>query len=474
MDIKYSKKRSLNELSKIEQDNMYMYCDKYMNFLDDSKTEYECVEKIIEELEDAGFVNIKKIEPTDSIKVSDKVYFVNKDRSVYAAIIGSKDIEKGLQIIGSHIDSPRLDTKPMPLFEKQSLAMFKTQYYGGIKKYQWLTIPLSMHAIIYNEKGEKLNIVIGEDTKDPVFTIADLLPHLSKEELDKKASKFIDPENLAVIVGSTAEDNKKDSVKEKILNLLNQKYKIKEIDFARSDIRFVPSFKSKYVGFDKGIVAGYGQDDRVCAYSSIKALTNLAKEGKDLSKTAVVVVVDKEEIGSEGSTSMKSSAFDLFILSIINHIQIGKETNVSKNISDMSTLLGIYNNSCMLSADVSSAVDPCHEEVSDIQNANILGSGISIEKYTGSYGKSSASEASAKYMSYIMNIFDSSKISYQIGTIGKIEKGGGGTIAYILANKGIEVVDCGTALLSMHSPFELASVADVYTTYKAYKAFFSA
>lgn len=474
MDLKYIKKSSIEKLSRLEQDDMYIYADEYIKFLNSAKTEYECVESLTNELEEADFVNIKDISETSSLKPGDKVYFVNKERAIYAAIIGENDINEGLNIVGAHIDSPRLDTKPMPLFEKQSLAMMKTQYYGGIKKYQWLAIPLAMHGVIYNEKGERIKIVVGEKENEPVFTIADLLPHLSKEEDEKKASQFIDPENLSVIVGSLPDNNEKEEkVKQKILKILNKKYGICEIDFARSDISFVPNFKASYVGFDMGLIAGYGQDDRVCSYACMSALINIAKSGKTVNKTAIALLVDKEEIGSEGSTSMKSSSFDLFILSIVNRINLGNENNILRNMSDMSKLYGIYNNSCMLSADVSSAVDPSHEEVSDIQNANIIGSGISIEKYSGSGGKYHANDASAKYMSYIMNLFDKNNISYQLGTLGKIEKGGGGTIAYILANKGMEVVDCGTALLSMHSPYEVSSVPDVYMTYKAYKTFFS-
>lgn len=465
MDNKYIKKSGYEELSRIDQDKMYSYTNEYISFLNKAKTEYECVDVLKDELEDAGFINISEM---DTLKEGDKVYYINKERSIYAAIMGKTDIEEGMNIIGAHIDSPRLDTKPMPLFEKQNLAMMKTQYYGGIKKYQWLAIPLAMHGVVYNEKGERINIVVGEKEDEPVFTITDLLPHLAKDEAEEKSSKFINPENLAVVIGSIPEkDEKEEKIKNKILNILNKKYRIKEIDFARSDIRFVPSFKASYVGFDRGLIAGYGQDDRICAYAAMSSIMNIAKSDIHLDKTAVAILVDKEEIGSRGNTSMSSNTFDMFILSIINKLKL--ETDKSDSL----ILQTAYNNSYMLSADVSAAVDPLHEDMSDIQNGNVIGCGISIEKYTGSGGKYSASDASAKYMSYVMNLFDNNKICYQIGTLGKIEKGGGGTIAYILAEKGIEVVDCGTALLSMHSPYELASVVDTYMTYKAYGAFFN-
>lgn len=460
--MKYEKKNVFEVLNRYEQENMYKYVDEYIDFLDYAKTEYKCVEYIVRELKENGFKDIQTIE---ALSVGDKVYYVNKERSLFAAVIGKEPITSGLNIIGAHIDSPRLDTKPMPLFEKQGLALMKTQYYGGIKKYQWLTIPLAMYGKIYNSKGEEIDVILGEDSDDYTFVITDLLPHLGREEQEKKASEFIDPENLNVVVGSIPDmDEKESKIKTKILKELNRKYGINEIDFARSDIRFVPSFKAKYIGLDKGLVAGYGHDDRVCAYATIAALINLAKEEKTLTKTAVAIIVDKEEIGSEGNTSMSSDAFDLFISKLLR---------LNDKKANIEALLETLNNSCMLSADVSAAVDPMHEHLSDIQNGNIIGCGISIEKYTGSGGKYSANDASAKFMSKVMNVFDKSNIVYQIGTLGKIGKGGGGTIAYILANKGVEVVDCGTALLSMHSPYELASVGDIYMTYKGYKAFFN-
>ena len=459
--MKYEKKNVFETINKYEQENMYKYVDEYIKFLDFAKTEYKCVEYIVRELEENGFKNITEIE---SLTVGDKVYYINKERSLFAAVIGKEDLSSGVNIIGAHIDSPRLDTKPMPLFEKQGLALMKTQYYGGIKKYQWLAIPLAMYGKVYNFKGEEIDVVLGDDSDDFTFVITDLLPHLGREELEKKASEFIDPENLNVVVGSIPDSDEKESkIKAKILKELNRKYGINEIDFARSDIRFVPSFKAKYVGLDKGLVVGYGHDDRVCAYATIASLVNSTKD-KTLNKTAVAVIVDKEEIGSEGNTSMSSDAFELFMSKLLR---------LKGEIHSIESLLETFNNSSMLSADVSAAVDPMHEHLSDLQNGNIIGCGLSIEKYTGSGGKYSANDASAKFMCKVMTILDKANVVYQMGTLGKIGKGGGGTIAYILANKGVEVVDCGTALLSMHSPYELASVGDIYMTYKGYKAFFN-
>ena len=458
--MKYEKKNVFETINKYEQENMYKYTDEYIKFLDFAKTEYKCVEFIVRELEENGFKNINELE---TLTVGDKVYYINKERSLFAAVIGKDNITTGLNIIGAHIDSPRLDTKPMPLFEKQGLALMKTQYYGGIKKYQWLTIPLAMYGKIYNSKGEEVDVILGENNDDFTFLITDLLPHLGREEQEKKASEFIDPENLNVVVGSIPDSDEKEcKIKTKILKELNRKYGINEIDFARSDIRFVPAFKAKYVGLDKGLIAGYGHDDRVCSYATIAALINSTKE-KALDKTAVAVIIDKEEIGSEGNTSMSSDAFDLFISKLLR---------LKGEIHSVEALLETFNNSSMLSADVSAAIDPMHEHLSDVQNGNVIGCGLSIEKYTGSGGKYSANDASAKFMNKVMTVFDKANVIYQIGTLGKIGKGGGGTIAYILANKGVEVVDCGTALLSMHSPYELASVGDIYMTYKGYKAFF--
>ena len=458
--IKYEKKNVFEQANDIEVDEMYKYANEYIDFLNHAKTEYKCVEYILKELRENGF---KDINEYSSLKENDKVYFVNKERAIFACVIGKDNITSGVNIIGAHIDSPRLDTKPMPLFENKGLALMKTQYYGGIKKYQWLSIPLALYGVIYNSKNEKIDVVLGENEDDYTFVITDLLPHLAKEEGNKKASEFIDPENLNVVIGSIPDqDEKENKIKNKILRELNKKYGITEIDFARSDIRFVPSFKAKYIGIDKGLIAGYGQDDRICAYATISSLINIAKDSKSF-KTSIAVLVDKEEIGSEGNTSMSSDAFELFVAKLL------RLKNESYSYEDIKET---FNNSKMLSADVSAAVDPMHENVYDIQNGNIIGCGIALEKYTGSGGKYSANDASAKFMSYVMNVFEKEKVRYQIGTLGKIEKGGGGTIAYILANKGVEIVDCGTAILSMHSPYEGARVADTYMTYKAYKAFF--
>ena len=459
MEFRYEKKDIYSTLDKNQLKMVDEYSISYIDFLNKAKTERLCVEEALKMLNDAGFYDINKKE---ELNPGDKIYFINKEKSLFVAIIGKENLLNGVNIIGAHIDSPRLDLKPMPLFEKNNAALLKTQYYGGIKKYQWMSIPLAMYGVVFNEKGEKIKIAIGDKKDDPCFTIADLLPHLAREQMKKEANDFIDPEKMCILFGSIKDEKAKDNkVKENVLKILNEKYGIKEIDFARSEIEFVPAFLAKFVGIDKSMIGGYGQDDRVCSYATIKAIVDIAKEEKVLDKTAVAMIVDKEEIGSVGNSSMSTEAFDMFINKIIEKTG---STSVDK--------LELYYNSSMLSADVSTCVDPNFDEVSDIQNGNILGCGIALEKYTGSGGKSSSSDANAEFMSKVMQIFDKNKIVYQMGTLGKIGKGGGGTIAYILANKGVDVVDCGTAVLAMHSPYEVASKFDVYMTYLAYKAFF--
>lgn len=459
MELKYEKKDIYSNLKAAEVKKADEFAKGFIKFLNAGKTEYLCVEEALKILNKNGF---KDISSKDKLKAGDKVYFVNKEKSVYIAVIGEEKLEAGLNIVGAHIDSPRLDLKPMPLFERQNAALLKTQYYGGIKKYQWMSIPLAMHGVIYNEKGEKIKIDVGEEDDDICFTITDLLPHLAKDQMKANANDFIDPEKMSVLIGSIKDKAAKDEkVKANILKVLNEKYGIKELDFARSEISLVPAFKAKFVGFDRSMIGGYGQDDRVCSYSTLMALIDATNESKKIGKTMIAMLVDKEEIGSVGNTSMSSNTFDMFVNKLIRKC-LGKDTDIYE----------VYYNSKMLSADVSTCVDPDYEEVSDIQNGNILGCGIALEKYTGSGGKYSASDANAAFVSEVMGIFEKNNVTFQLGTLGKIGKGGGGTIAYILAEKGVNVIDCGTPVLAMHSPFEVTSKFDVYMTYLAYKAFF--
>lgn len=459
MELKYEKKDIYQTLDKKTLLEVDEYAKEYMNFLNQAKTERLCVDYALEMLDKAGFVDMNQKE---KLEAGDKVYFINKNKSLFVSVIGKKSLLEGVNIIGAHIDSPRIDLKPFPLYESSGMAMLKTQYYGGIKKYQWLSIPLAMYGVVFNEKGEKINIAIGDKEDDPCFTIADLLPHLAKDQMKANANEFIDPEKMNILFGNIKDKEAKEAkVKTTVLKLLHDKYGIKEIDFARSDIEFVPAFQAKYVGIDKSMIGGYGQDDRVCAYATLKAMIDVTKEEKEIHSTMVAMIVDKEEIGSYGNTSMNTEAFDLFIHKIIEKTG---STSVDK--------LELYYNSSMLSADVTAGMNPNYEEVSDALNANFLGCGVAVEKYGGARGKSGGSEANAEFVSKVMKIFDENQVGYQLGTLGKVERGGGGTIAFILANKGVDVVDCGTPVLSMHSPFEVTSKFDVYMTYLSYKAFF--
>ena len=447
-------KNGWENLSNDEMNEIFNFSDEYISFLNTVKTEREATKFSENLLIQNGFKNIDDIK---DLKEGDKVYTVNRNKSVYAAIIGSEKIESGLNIIGSHIDSPRLDLKPNPLYEDSGFAYFNTHYYGGIKKYQWTAIPLELHGVIVKTNGEKINISIGVNDEDPIFTITDLLPHLAMNQMQKKLSDGVLGEDLNVLIGSIPFGEEKDAVKFNILKLLNEKYEITEADFLSSELELVPSFKAKSLGFDRSMVAGYGQDDRVCAYTSLKAFVEL----NNPNKTSVCILADKEEIGSYGNTGMYSMMFDNFISEILNKMNVNKPDLLTK----------VFCNSIMLSSDVDAGFDPIYRDVSDISNASFLGRGINLNKYTGSRGKSGASDANAEYVAKIRNIFENANVNYQVSELGKVDTGGGGTIAYILANKGIDVIDCGVPVLSMHAPYEVTSKYDVYSAYKGYKAF---
>ena len=436
---------------------IFEYNERYMEFLNNSKTEREIVKSAVEMAKANGFKDINEVE---NLNVGDKVYYINKEKSMYLAIIGKEKLEEGLNIIGSHADSPRLDLKPNPLYEDQELAYFKTHYYGGIKKYQWTTIPLSIHGVIIKQNGEKIEVKIGEDDKDPIFTITDLLPHLAKEQENAKLREAIKGEDLNLLIGSMPfEEEISESVKLNILNLLNKKYGIVEDDLSSSELELVPAYKARTQGFDESMVAGYGQDDKVCVYTSLTAMMEL----NDITKTAVCIIADKEEIGSVGNTGMESHAFDTFITYLLNKTGENRPNLLEK----------VFINSKMLSADVDACLDPIYANVSDRFNAAYMGYGVGLNKYTGSGGKYEASDANAEYLTEIKRLFNENNIKYQITELGKVDVGGGGTIAYILANKGIDVIDCGIPILCMHSPYEVSSKYDVYSAYKAYKAFWN-
>lgn len=439
-----------------EKEEIFLLSKKYMDFLNIAKTEREFIKRARMIADENGYRDIIEF---DTLKPGDKIYFVNRDKSMYLAIIGEQHIENGLHIIGSHVDSPRLDLKPNPLYEDTGLAYFKTHYYGGIKKYQWTTIPLSMHGVIVKPDGEKIEINIGENESDPIFTITDLLPHLAQEQMEKKLKNGIDGEDLNLLIGSIPYEEKgvNEQVKLNILNILNKKYGITEIDFTSSEIELVPCFKARSLGFDESMVAAYGQDDKVCAFTSFEAMMEL----NNVKNTAVCILSDKEEIGSMGNTGMESHMFDFFISEILNKLGVNRLNLIDR----------VFCFSKMLSSDVDAGFDPIYASVSDKHNAGFIGKGISLNKYTGARGKSGASDANAEYVAWIRNLLEKNNIKYQVAELGKVDIGGGGTIAYILANKGADVIDCGVPVLSMHAPYEVTSKFDIYSAYKTYKAF---
>ena len=441
-----------------QKEEVFNFCKGYMDFLNKAKTEREFIKQAKKVADENGFKDINEF---GELKPGDKVYFVNREKSMYLAVIGESKIENGIHIIGSHVDSPRLDLKPNPLYEDSGFAYFKTHYYGGIKKYQWTTIPLSIHGVIVKANGEKIEVNIGENYEDPIFTITDLLPHLAQEQMEKKLKNGIEGEALNLLIGSIPINGDKisEKVKLNILNILNQRYGITESDLYSSELELVPAFKARTLGFDESMVAAYGQDDKICAYTSLMAIMNL----ENVKNTAVCILSDKEEIGSMGNTGMESHVFDYFVSELLN-----KTGENRVNLLDK-----VFCYSKMLSSDVDAGYDPIYASVSDKTNAGFLGQGIALVKYTGARGKAGASDANAEYVAWIRNVLEKNSIKYQLTELGKVDIGGGGTIAYILANKGVDVIDCGVPVLSMHAPYEVTSKFDIYEAFKTYKAFWN-
>lgn len=437
---------------------IFKFADEYMYFLNNSKIEREVSVFARDVLDKNGFRNIEEM---NQVSAGDKVYFVNRDKSIYAAVIGKTGLENGLNIVGAHMDSPRLDLKPNPIYENSGFLYFNTQYYGGIKSYQWTTIPLSIHGVIVKTNGEKVTLNIGEDENDPIFTITDLLPHLAREQMKKPLANGIEGEDLDLLIGSIPynDESVSEKVKLNVLKMLNDKYGVTEKDFLSAELELVPAFKAKSLGFDRSMVAAYGQDDKVCCYTALRALIDM-KEIPE--KTSVLILADKEEIGSMGNTGMESQVFDNFIAELLTKAGINRPNLLNK----------VFCSSTMLSADVSTAYDPIYASVSDKNNVSFAGYGISMNKYTGGRGKGGSSDAGAEFVAKIRNLLESNNILYQIDELGKVDAGGGGTIAYILADKGVDVIDCGVGVLSMHAPYEVTSKYDVYSAYEAYKAFY--
>ncbi len=453
-DLFYTQKNGYDCMSEADSAEMERYCRAYMNYMDAGKTEREAVTEAIRQAEAAGF---RAYEPGMPLQPGDKVYDNNRGKSVVFAVIGKKDLSHGAHIAAAHVDSPRLDLKPNPLYEDGELALLKTHYYGGIKKYQWTTIPLALHGVVCLKDGTTINVNIGEDDADPIFYISDLLPHLAADQMKKSLAEGVSGEQLNALIGSTPDaDEGSDRVKLAVLKLLNAKYGMTEVDFISSELSLVPSLKAREVGLDRSMIAAYGHDDRVCAYAEFEPLLNM--DTPEL--TAVCVLADKEEIGSVGVSGMQSEVFETFM----------DDLCVTQGVA----LKRCFENSICLSADVSAGLDPTYPEVCERRNAARLNYGISLCKYTGARGKSGASDASAELVAYVRKVFDEAEVLWQMCELGKVDQGGGGTVAAYMANRNIDTLDAGVPVLSMHAPYELVSKLDCYMTMKAMKAFYEA
>lgn len=443
------------EKYKDQLNEVFDYNEGYKHYISKNKTERACVKDSIKLAEEKGF---KPLESFDTLKSGDKVYVTNREKNIALFIIGKKPLTEGMRILGAHIDSPRMDLKQNPLYESEGFTLADTHYYGGIKKYQWVTIPLSLYGVVCKKDGTVVDVVIGEDENDPVVGISDLLIHLSADQLDKKAAKVIEGENLDVTLGNMPLfGEEKDAVKANVLKLLKEKYDIEEEDFVSAEIEVVPSGKARDYGLDRSMVAGYGHDDRVCAYTLLTAILD-----SDVSEyTSCAILVDKEEIGSVGATGAHSLFFENTVAEML--LKMGIDSFVQTRLT--------MSRSKMLSSDVSAGVDPLFVSVNDKKNAAYLGNGIVFNKYTGSRGKSGSNDASAEYVAQVRTVMDNANIHYQTAELGRVDQGGGGTIAYILGNYNMDVIDAGIAVLNMHAPMEIVSKVDVYETYQAYKAF---
>ena len=444
-------KKQLKELEKLNKN--------YRAFLDTGKTERECITEIVKQAEAAGYVNLEKIQAKkQSVKAGDKVYAVCMKKTIVLFNLGTKPLVQGMNILGAHIDSPRLDVKQNPLYENGDFAYLDTHYYGGIKKYQWVTLPLAIHGVVVKKDGSVVEIVIGEKEDDPVFCVTDLLIHLASEQQEKKANKVIEGENLDILFGSIPLKNEeKESVKKCVLKLLKEQYDIEEEDFLSAELEVVPAGKAKEAGIDRSMIMAYGQDDRVCAYTSLAAML----EVNEVEKTTCCLLTDKEEIGSVGATGMQSRFFENTVAELLE--AVGEYSEL--------TLRRCLKNSRMLSSDVSAAYDPLYASAYEKNNAAYFGRGMVFNKFTGSRGKSGSNDANAEYIGALRKILDDNQVMYQTAELGKVDIGGGGTIAYILSLYGMEVIDSGVAVLNMHAPWEVTSKADIYETKKGYVAF---
>ena len=435
---------------------------KYRHFLDMGKTERECITQIVKEAEEAGYVSLEeKVKNGEALKAGDKVYTASMNKIIALYHIGEDDLANGMNILCAHIDSPRLDIKQNPLYEDTDLAYLDTHYYGGVKKYQWVALPMAMHGVIVKKDGTVVNVTIGEDEEDPILYITDLLVHLAGQQMAKKASEVIEGEQLDILIGSQPlkdlPDEKKEAVKENVLRILNKKYGVEEEDFLSAELEIVPAGKARDCGLDRSMIAGYGQDDRVCSYTSLLAILEMEAP----KRTCCCLLVDKEEIGSVGATGMQSHFFENSVADVLDAMGQYSDLRLRKTLK----------NSSMLSSDVSAGFDPTFAEAFEKKNSAYLGRGIVLNKFTGSRGKGGSNDANAEYVARVRRIFDDHNVFFQTAELGKVDVGGGGTIAYIAALYGMEVIDSGVSVLSMHAPWEVTSKADVYEAYKAYKAF---
>lgn len=444
-----------------EHGQIFDFNEGYKAFIDKSKTERLAAREIVRRVEEKGYVAIESlIKAGKALKAGQKVYGFTKDKAVILFVIGKENISKGLRVVGGHIDSPRIDIKPFPLYEEAELGYLKTHYYGGVKKYQWASQPLALHGRVIKANGEAVDISIGENADDPVFVINDLLPHLAKDQMNKKMGEGITGEGLNILIGSipVADKDAKEKIKEALLQHLAREYDIAEADFVSAEIEAVPAGKARDVGFDRSLILAYGQDDRACAYTTLEAILQVDKP----TYTAVGMFMDKEEVGSNGNSGSESAYLEYCLAELIA---------LQENYSDL-LLRRCMHNTKVLSADVAVAFDPNFASVMEKQNSAYIGKGVCIVKYTGSRGKGGCNDANAEFVGEVRQVFEKAGVIWQTGELGKVDQGGGGTIAYILANKGAEVVDCGIPVLSMHAPYEVASKADVYMAYKAYLAFY--
>lgn len=438
-----------------EKKTIDVLCEEYRQFISKCKTERECVSEIVAMAEKQGYKDLASVKKA---KAGDRLYCVNKGKAIILFIVGSEPIEKGMKILGAHIDSPRLDVKQNPLYEDTELAFLDTHYYGGIKKYQWVALPMAIHGVICKKDGTTVKVVIGEDEKDPVVGISDLLIHLAQDQMDKKGAKVVEGEDLNVLVGSMPlKDEDKEAVKANVMKLIADKYGIDEDDFMSAELEVVPAGSARDYGIDRSMIMGYGQDDRICAYTSAKAFFNC----KEVDRTAACILVDKEEIGSVGATGMTSVFFENTVAELMDRMGCYSEL----------TLRRALQNSHMLSSDVNAAFDPNYPSVMEKKNCAYFGRGMAFSKFTGSRGKSGSNDANPEFIAKLRAALDKNNVSYQMAELGKVDQGGGGTIAYIMAKYNMEVIDSGVALQNMHAPWEVASKVDIYETEQGYEAF---